>query len=459
MQVLWLRLLFIALSVSSLIVSTSLVTAASAAEEPWPEPFTLEMALEQATADHPQLQIAAAELEQARAEFLQAESQTGLESRLSGRLRWVDPSDVALDQSQDDHRLSLFVNKRLYDFGRTAAQEAAGMASVAGREHYYKEAINQHRINIMAAYFDAVLSDYAYARDNEDISIAYIRVRKMRERHELGQTSELEVLELESQYQSSRIRRYTSDGQRRTTRAKLANVLNRPTQLPSELTKPDLPGNDRPIPDDVDTWWDETEQRNPILVAMQAQVTSAQERLSAAKANDNPFLTGEMQVSRYSRESGSHDNWRAGVTLDIPLITGGRARAERAKNRAALNRTKAMLEKQRRYVRQAVLETWAELNVLKVKRDQAMAETDYREMYLDRSRALYEMEVKSDLGDSMTRTSAVRYESLKIDFAIALAWARIEALLGRKVGREAGRKIFSTSSQEPNIQTSEEKKP
>jgi outer membrane protein TolC len=452
MQVLWLRLLFIALSVFFLIVPTFLVTAASAAEEPWPEPFTLEMALEQATADHPQLQIAAAELEQARAEFLQAESQTGLESRLSGRLRWVDPSDVALDQSQDDHRLSLFVNKRLYDFGRTAAQEAAGVASVAGREHYYKETQNRHRINIMAAYFDALLSDYAYARDNEDMSIAFIRADRARQRNELGQLSDIELMELRSQYQTSRVFRYTSDGQRRTTRARLANVLNRPTQLPSELTTPELPGNNRAIPEDIEGWLSEAEKLNPMLFAMQAQVTSAQQYLNAAKASDNPFLTGEMEVAQYSRESGSHDNWRAGVTLDIPLITGGRARAERAKNRAALNRTKAMLEKQRRYVRQAILETWAELNVLKIKREQAIAETDYREIYLDRSRALYEMEVKSDLGDSMTRTSAVRYESLKIDFTIALAWARIEALLGREV-------FSKPNNQKANIQKSEESKP
>ena len=434
MQALQLRLLFIVSSVFSLIIPASLVTAA---EEPWPEPFTLEMALAQATVGHPQLQIAAAELEQARAELLQAESQTGLQSHLSGRLRWVDPPDVALDQSQDDHRLSLFVNKRLYDFGRTAAQEAASMAAVAGREQYYQDGLSRHRIAIMAAYFDAVLSDYAYARDNEDMSIVFIRADRARQRNELGQTSDIELLELRSQYQASRVRRYTSDSQRRTTRARLANVLNRPTQLPSELTTPELPGNNRAIPEDIEGWLIEAEQLNRILVAMRAQVTSAQERLNAAKASDNPFLTGEMEVSRYSRESGSHDNWRAGITLDVPLITGGRTKAKRAKNRAILNRAKAVLEEQRRHVRQAILETWTELNVLKIKREQAIAETDYREMYLDRSRALYEMEVKSDLGDSMTRTSAVRYESLKIDFAIALAWARIEAFLGKEISSDA----------------------
>lgn len=428
-----LRRLFIISSVFFLILLSSLVAAA---EEAWPEPFTLEMALAQATADHPQLQIAAAELDQARAKFLQAESQYGLQSRLSGRLRWIDSPNIAYDQSQDDHRLSLFVNKRLYDFGRTAAQEAASAASVAGREQYYQEAINQHRIDIMAAYFDAMLSDYAYARDNEDISIAFIRADRARERNELGQISDIELLKLRSQYQESRVRRYTSDGQRRTTRARLANVLNRPEQLPSELTTPDLPGNHRPIPDEIDSWLNEAEQRNPILVAMQAQVASAQERLNAARASNNPLLTGEMEVSRYSREYGSHDNWRAGITLDVPLITGGQTKAELAKSRAGLARIKATLEEQRRYVRQAILEIWSELKVLKAKREQAMAEMDYREMYLDRSRALYEMEVKSDLGDSMTRISAVRYESLKIDFAIALAWVRIEAFLGRAVGEE-----------------------
>ena len=87
-------------------------------------------------------------------------------------------------------------------------------------------------------------------------------------------------------------------------------------------------------------------------------------------------------------------------------------------------------------VSQAILEVWGELQSLKVAQQSAQAETEFRDLYLDRSRALYELEVTSDLGDAMVKTTAVRYQTMKTNFMMALAWARLDALLGRKVFAE-----------------------
>jgi hypothetical protein len=58
---------------------------------------------------------------------------------------------------------------------------------------------------------------------------------------------------------------------------------------------------------------------------------------------------------------------------------------------------------------------------------------DYRDLYLDRSRALYEMEVKTDLGDSMVEVSEARLKFAKVKFNTALTWARLDALIGNEV--------------------------
>jgi hypothetical protein len=44
--------------------------------------------------------------------------------------------------------------------------------------------------------------------------------------------------------------------------------------------------------------------------------------------------------------------------------------------------------------------------------------------------------VTSDWGDAMVKTTAVRYQTMKTNFMMALAWARLDALLGRKVFAE-----------------------
>lgn len=404
-----------------------------AEDEPWPETLTLEFALKQASVDHPNLQLVNASLQTAQAEQLSVDAFTGLKSRISARLRWVDPSELAYDQGQDDHRLSLFANKRLYDFGYTASLREAAEAGVAGKEYLFTHALNQHRIAIMAAYFDVLLADLANSRDEEDMSVTFIQADRAKDRNELGMVSDIDLLEKQSISQTSRARFYRSGALQRTARANLADILNVPGRLPSDLSTPELKSNHRKIPGDVNEWLAIAEKQNPLLQAMQAEVEAAKKRLISAREITNPVLKGEVEVSGYSKESGGHDNWRAGVTLNIPLKTSGKAKAAIAKYRAMFTKAKAELERTRRQVRQAVLESWSELRTLNIEQDSVIALMDYRDLYLDRSRALYQMDVKTDLGDAMVKTSDIRLKSMQNKLSIALAWARTEVLLGKTV--------------------------
>lgn len=416
------------------VLMLSLFSVVHAAEqETVPEELSLAYALSQSSAEHPQLQIVRSRIDEKRASLRETEAQTSLQSTLSARLRWIDPPDVAVDQSQDDHSLSLYIDKTLYDFGRSSSKVVADQAAIKSVEHRYQDAENQHRIAILAAYFDVLLADLAYARDNEDMSMGYVSMDRARQRNELGQLSDIDLMEARSGYQASRVRRYKSSVAQRTTRAHLANVLNRPGQLPSQLQEPKLDILQRPIPDDVDDWLVEADSNNMLLASYRSRIEQANAQLSAAKSSDNPTLVGKAEFSDYSREAGSNDRWRAGVVFDVPLITGGRGQAERARRRAEGTIVRAELEQLRREIDQAILEVWSELQTMKVAREYAKAETDFRELYLDRSRALYELEVKSDLGDSMVKTTAVRYQTMKTNYMMSLAWARLDALLGRKV--------------------------
>jgi outer membrane protein TolC len=397
----------------------------------WPEPLSLEFALSQASADHPQLQIVAAELERAKAEQSQVEADTGFEATLSARLRWIEPQPSNIDQSHDDHKLSLALEKPLYDFGRTTAKESASRATIQGREFDFQTAQAQHRIAIMAAFFDVLLADQAYARDTEEMSMTYVRFDRARHRNELGMLSDIDLMEKESLFQASRQRQAQSIVAQRTTRAHLANLLNRPEQLPSELETPRLDFSARKIPDDIEPWFAKLEQNNTVLLSLKAQQESIKAQVELAQADDNPQLNGRVEVAEYSREIGSNDVWRAGVRLDVPLFNGGRSGAKLARQRAEFRKVSANVEQQRRVLRQHLLELWSDLQTLKVAQQSLRAERDYRDLYLDRSRAEYELEVTTDLGDAMVFMSALRYRMMKTNFTTALSWARVDAMLGR----------------------------
>ncbi len=57
-------------------------------------------------------------------------------------------------------------------------------------------------------------------------------------------------------------------------------------------------------------------------------------------------------------------------------------------------------------------------------------ERDYRHRYLDRSRPQYELEFKTDLGDSMVLFSRSNTERLRSLYAFEHAYQRLAALVG-----------------------------
>ena len=119
------------------------------------------------------------------------------------------------------------------------------------------------------------------------------------------------------------------------------------------------------------------------------------------------------------------------MVLEVPLSSGGRLRAEVVKREADVTAASARLREAELRVRQAVLESWLALETLAAERASARAFADYRDLYLDRSRALYEHEVRADLGDAMVQVSESILRSARVDFELALTWARIHGLAGR----------------------------
>ena len=218
----------------------------------------------------------------------------------------------------------------------------------------------------------------------------------------------------------------------RATRAQLAIVLNRPGQLPANLATPDLPQLKRELPD-YQVLLDKALADNHRLLALRERVRAAQQRLDAAYAGRRPTLSGELEASGYSRSIGSNDKLRAGIYVDVPLYDGGATSSAVARQQAALYKVQAQLTEAEREVRQAVLDQWLELSNLNTRTDEAKALRNYRELYLDRSRAIYEMEVKADLGDAMVRLSEAQLAEDTARYAIALGWERMDALTGGPV--------------------------
>jgi len=397
--------------------------------EPLPEPLTLEAALQLAGTDHPALALSRAELAQQEAEAERIAAGDAIDIGATLEARVIDPPSNALDQGNNDSRATLFVRKRLYDFGHTRALEAAAATSVTGEQLRASAAALRHRLAIMQAFFDVLLADLEFARDNEAMAVAFVQADRSRDRNELGQLSDIDLLEQESAYQEFRIKRSRSQARQRSTRALLAQLLDRPDQLSSSLVQPDLAANDRPLPE-YEQLVATTLDANPGMLSLRADLEAARLQVQAQRTGKRPVLSGSLVAAANERNVGSRNPLEAELRLEIPLYDGNRVDAEVARAQAEVYRLTAELRQREYDLRQRVLEIWLDIQTRLAQREQVAIFSRSRALNFDRAQAEYELEFKTDFGDALVGQSESALLHAQTEFGLALDWARLAAITG-----------------------------
>jgi outer membrane protein TolC len=324
----------------------------------------------------------------------------------------------------------IVLRKPLFDFGRSSQAVAAADQEIAARQTALFNVENLRRIDIMARYFDVLLADMQYAADNEFLAVAYTEWDRSKDRFKVGQVSQPELMKVEAGYQDVRERRNASLQRLRSTRQKLANAMYQPDKLPTDLVDPALKDNARPVPA-YETLLPWVMAKNPRLKVLQAQIAAADARLGSIRAESNPTVNADVYAGSYSRFSNTRDDYSAGLVFNLPLYQGGRVDARVARELALKQRTVAELDKLKLDLADTLLVTLQEIEWLRgSSRSAADKQIEYRDWALERARAEYELELKTTLGNSMAETQAARLRRKQVEYRLALALARLEALSG-----------------------------
>ncbi|VAW40808.1 hypothetical protein MNBD_DELTA04-1536 [hydrothermal vent metagenome] len=429
----------LALSLAGTMMSMAWAGNSPAARQaPLPDPLTLTKALSYADAPQPELDLARAAVDSARAGVLDAASSSGVRSYLELTPQWVNPSSDPSCGLIDDSNVRLLLTKRLYDFGQTRALTYSAKAMVSAQRQLYFNARQQRRLEIIKRFFAVLLADAHSAFDTEATAYNYVSFDKARDRRKLGQISDVDLLAYEDRYQQALVKRTESQAAQRFTRTQLAVALNHPDDLPDNLVRPDLSQLDHPVPD-YEAILQEVLKANPVVLALRDQVRSAKEKIVAAQRQDRPILEAELEAAGLRRESNGRNDMRATLNLRIPIYQNGLVESAVAQARAQLRRAEARLASVRQGLRTTLLGLVEQVNNLKVARKAARVRTAYRDLYADRSRSLYNLEIKTDLGDAMARLTEAQWQAAKVDYELVLTWAKIDALTG---------KLIATSSKE-----------
>ena len=398
------------------------------------KPLSLKEALRAADLAHPDLTLIESEVNIALADRDIAASRQDFTVNFEAGLRYARPT-LNSEQNRfiDDNNIRVNARKNLFDFGRTRFAEDAALEVVNARRQLFLDARERRRIEIMARFFDVLLADLRATADNEYRSIAYVNFDNAKHRHELGVISNVQLSEAAARDQQLGLKQSSARKEQRAARARLANAMNRPGELPLELEEPDLNLAQKPTLDYqalLPIMW----QQNPRLKAQQNLLAASLGRLDGGRAEASPTVEAELEAGKYSRKLAARDELRAGVVLNWPIYQGSRITALTAREQAQFQKLQAEFDKLKLNLSQALLEVLLEIEHLqKAGRESAKSQVRYRDMALERARAEYEMEIKTNLGDSMAATVEAKLAERKNEYQLALLFAELDVLLGQPV--------------------------
>jgi outer membrane protein TolC len=327
----------------------------------------------------------------------------------------------------------------LYDFGRSVNSIGAARAVSEAREQSLLEARDQHRIDIMARFFDVLMADLQTTIDGELMTVAFLNFDRGRESFEQKLLSKVDLSELESRFQNLLVKRNQSQLQQRLTRELLAEAMNQPGQPVADLEDPKLPDNNRALPS-YETLSALIEQ-SPGIQGNNKLLEASRQRLESLRADNYPTLDAEVEAGEYpDRKLQGRDALRAGVVLTWPLYQGDRNNAQLAREQAQFHRLQAETEKLKRNLSQTVLRLLLEADQLqKAARNAARIQVDARDLALDRVRAQYEVELRTNLGETEALTVEAKLRQRANEYQLALTLAKLEAMLGQPLPKPASK--------------------
>jgi len=355
----------------------------------------------------PERDIAEAEILQSSAELATVQSRYGFRVKAEAFPRYVYSLDSSQGNDINDSYYFLSTNKILSDFGRTEKLAQAAEADIRADAIKFVNFRFRRRLQIILVYLKVLLADQRYAVENEKMTITYLKYDKARERHDLGEVSDVDLLARESAYREELLSRMRSANRQSEARAELAALFNRPDEFPGELQPLKAKIEDIEISEYQDLLT-KVLQKNPELSAQDERVKAAQARLEHSHMSKRPVLDSLVELGNYERRYGEGGKWRVGVNLVIPIREGGRFKAEIAKQQAELQKEQAKYKLMKN----------------------ALLRLEYRDQYLDRSRSAYDLEIKTDLGDAAAGMTEAQWSADKVKYDLLLTLGNIDALLG-----------------------------
>lgn len=242
-------------------------------------------------------------------------------------------------------------------FGRVGNNVSAAQADAAAGEATYRSVLLALQADVAQTYFRLRATDAELAFLNETVRLREENVRINQRRFDLGDLGELDLARSKTELSTTRSEAIALERQRAQLEHALAVLLGKPAAAFSAESNPllassALPGIPAGLPSAL-------LERRPDIAAAQRAMIAANARIGVAKSAMFPALRLTAAGGGQSEDLSdvfkwSSRTWLVGALLSMPIIDGGRSRAN-------VSRAEAALEESVAGYRQSVLTAFAEV--------------------------------------------------------------------------------------------------
>jgi len=264
-----------------------------------------------------------------------------------------DFSDLPFGQA-NVYRLGLSFSQLVWNGGRVAALEAQARLGKANATIALGSTKAQLSLDVSQAFYDAALADRLVMIAEEQYAQADRTFRQASAQREAGRVSEFELLRAQVDRDTLQPQVVRARATREVGLLRLKQLLDLPLetqlQLAAALDDAQLPPAARFGQALAEAEAEMTPRIRTAITQAENDVASREQGLTIVKSQRKPAiaLNSLFGLVQYPDSVPSFDDWRTnwtvGAAVSIPILTGGRIKAEEMSARADIDESKARLQ-------------------------------------------------------------------------------------------------------------------
>lgn len=328
----------------------------------------------------PQLQAAQEQLNSARESKSLARSQLlptvglgGTYDAVRSDVKTLQGSSVDETSTYRESGLGLNLTQPIYRRDRLVQLEQAD-STIAQAEAEFASAEIDLMVRSTTAYFDILSAEDDLRVANAEREATGRQLEQAQQRFDVGLIAITDVHEAKAAYDAARAAEIAAENSLDNAREALYEIVG--PQAKSDLAKlGDGLLLNPPVPNKLQDWSDTAQQQNYSIIAARSNLKVLEQEIDVSKSGHYPTLdlVGGYSMNRSDSDRATEaDTGRIGLSLEVPLYTGGAVsastRQSRANFRAAqqgLDQTRRSVNRQVRDAFRGVLSTISQVEALK----------------------------------------------------------------------------------------------